>query len=251
MEQLAIEITMCAAELVYKWSPDSGSNKAAQTVAHFRVTMKDYVTWHSRISSLIFFIVLLGTGAVLGVVTTLNAMGYPESRFLATGITTLPQEVYSVASNDSVTTDTLSSEESNADDELLYETLPSIASTAESLVLMPQPVDLKLLSDVYHEMSEAELLWRASVGSNRRPRPDSVAPKVAFMFLTRGALPLRPLWERYFRGHRELYNIYVHGHPNYLPNFPPDSVFFRRNIPSKVSSTLFSYMHREFSSLHG
>lgn len=66
-------------------------------------------------------------------------------------------------------------------------------------------------------------------------------PKVAFMFLARGELPLRPLWEMFFRGHEGLYNIYLHLSPKYNGTVPRDSVFFGRRIPSKVSFLLFSF----------
>ncbi|CAI5535728.1 unnamed protein product [Closterium sp. Naga37s-1] len=35
-------------------------------------------------------------------------------------------------------------------------------------------------------------------------------PKIAFLFLTRGPLPLRPLWEEFFRGNMDWASIYVH-----------------------------------------
>jgi hypothetical protein len=61
--------------------------------------------------------------------------------------------------------------------------------------------------------------------------------KIAFLFLTREALPLQALWELYFKGHEGMYSIYVHAHPNYIfPNVSSSSVFFGRNIPSKVNN---------------
>ncbi|XP_008459241.2 glycosyltransferase BC10-like [Cucumis melo] len=58
--------------------------------------------------------------------------------------------------------------------------------------------------------------------------------KVAFMFLTRGDLPLRPFWERFFNGNEGLYSIYVHSDPSFNATFPLNSVFHGRTIPSKV-----------------
>uniref|UniRef100_J3KW55 Uncharacterized protein n=1 Tax=Oryza brachyantha TaxID=4533 RepID=J3KW55_ORYBR len=64
-----------------------------------------------------------------------------------------------------------------------------------------------------------------------------MAPKVAFLFLVRAQLPLRPLWERFFAGHRkELYSIYVHSDPPYAAPMPTDSVFYGRMIPSQKTS---------------
>ena len=87
-----------------------------------------------------------------------------------------------------------------------------------------------------HSMTDEELLWRASFAPRVREYPFRRVPKVAFMFLTRGPLPLVPLWERFFRGHEGGYSIYVHALPSYQANFTSESVFYQRQIPSKVSS---------------
>ncbi|KAL2896012.1 Teneurin-4 [Bienertia sinuspersici] len=76
-------------------------------------------------------------------------------------------------------------------------------------------------------MSDEELLWRASMAPQRKDL------KVAFMFLTKGALPLASLWELFFKGHQGLYSIYVHTHPSYNYSWPQDSVFYGKRIPSK------------------
>lgn len=96
---------------------------------------------------------------------------------------------------------------------------------------------------VWHAMTDEELLWRASFA----PRGDGGypfrrVPKVAFMFLAHGPLPLAPLWERFFRGHEGRYSIYLHTMPAYRANFTTDSVFYRRQIPSKVSSIVASLL---------
>lgn len=88
---------------------------------------------------------------------------------------------------------------------------------------------------VEHAMTDQELLWRASFAPRVRGYPFRRVPKVAFMFLTRGPLPLAPLWERFFRGHEGRYSIYVHALPSYHANFTSESVFYRRQIPSKVA----------------
>ncbi|RLN00620.1 hypothetical protein C2845_PM06G35210 [Panicum miliaceum] len=57
------------------------------------------------------------------------------------------------------------------------------------------------------------------------------------MFLTRGPLPLAPLWEKFFAGaDRALYSVYVHATPGYRPDFPPASAFYRRQVPSQVAA---------------
>jgi epsin len=84
-------------------------------------------------------------------------------------------------------------------------------------------------------MSDEELLWRASMVPRIKKYPFERTPKIAFMFLTIGPLPLAPLWERFFKGHKGLYSIYVHPLPSYRDNFPASSVFYRRQIPSQVA----------------
>ncbi|PKI62304.1 hypothetical protein CRG98_017305 [Punica granatum] len=87
-------------------------------------------------------------------------------------------------------------------------------------------------SNLLHDMNDTELFWRASFVPRVRDYPFKRVPKIAFMFLTKGPLPLAPLWERLFRGHEGLYSIYIHSHPSYVANFPPTSVFYKRQIPS-------------------
>ncbi|KAK4778911.1 hypothetical protein SAY86_006439 [Trapa natans] len=84
-----------------------------------------------------------------------------------------------------------------------------------------------------HDMDDEELFWRATMVPRIRRFPFKRVPKVAFLFLAKGPLPLGPLWELFFRGHGGLYSIYVHSHPSYNETFREDSVFHARRIPSK------------------
>lgn len=93
---------------------------------------------------------------------------------------------------------------------------------------------IKLPSNPMHNMTEEELFWRASLVPKVKNYPFKRVPKVAFMFLTRGPLPLYPLWERFFQGHDGLFSIYVHALPGYVPEFGRKSVFYQRQIPSQV-----------------
>ncbi|XP_020222394.1 glycosyltransferase BC10 [Cajanus cajan] len=86
-----------------------------------------------------------------------------------------------------------------------------------------------------HNMSDKELLWRASFVPRIKVYPYPRVPKIAFMFLTKGPLPLAPLWERFLKGHEKLFSIYIHSLPSFQPQFPPSSVFYNRQIPSKIS----------------
>ncbi|XP_066313921.1 glycosyltransferase BC10-like [Miscanthus floridulus] len=90
-------------------------------------------------------------------------------------------------------------------------------------------------SGVMHNMTDEELYWRASMAPMVRRTPVSRVPKVAFLFLVRGELPLRPLWEMFFAGHEGRYSIYVHAHPSYTGSPPTDSAFYGRYIPSQIT----------------
>ncbi|KAH7857181.1 hypothetical protein Vadar_009916 [Vaccinium darrowii] len=85
-----------------------------------------------------------------------------------------------------------------------------------------------------HEILEDEELMRRASMVPRTPEfPVGHVPKVAFLFLTRGTLPLAPLWEKFFEGHRGKYSIYVHSSPSFKDTVPRNSVFYGTRIPSK------------------
>lgn len=84
-----------------------------------------------------------------------------------------------------------------------------------------------------HGMTDEELFWRASMMPKKAEYPYDRVPKVAFMFLTRGPLPLLPLWERFFKGNEKLFSIYVHALPGYKLIVSNTSAFYGRQIPSK------------------
>lgn len=119
-------------------------------------------------------------------------------------------------------------------------------STIESWIRPP--------SNPLHIMNDTELLWRASFVPRINSYPFVRAPKIAFMFLTKGPLPMAPLWERFFKGHEGLYSIYVHTLPSYNDSFSPASVFYGRQIPSQVSATfnfliyflIYSFIKKQF-----
>ncbi|KAM5550482.1 glycosyltransferase BC10 [Rosa sericea] len=94
-------------------------------------------------------------------------------------------------------------------------------------------VSLKEQKLLVHNMSDEELLWRASMAP-QVDSPYNSVPKVAFMFLTKGPLPLAPLWDKFFKGHKGLYSIYVHAHPSFNESQPQTSVFYGRRIHSQA-----------------
>lgn len=94
-------------------------------------------------------------------------------------------------------------------------------------------------SKLLHTMNDSELFWRASFFPGIKSYPFRRNPKIAFMFLTKGPLPLAPLWERFFASHKGQYSIYIHSLPSYDADFPASSVFYKRQVPSQVS---FSFL---------
>ncbi|KAG8384096.1 hypothetical protein BUALT_Bualt04G0082500 [Buddleja alternifolia] len=84
-----------------------------------------------------------------------------------------------------------------------------------------------------HNMSDDELLSKASTVQDENNNNVVGNYKVAFMFLTPGRLPLAPFWDRFFKGYEGKYSIYVHPHPSYNESVPQDSAFFARRIPSQ------------------
>ncbi|KAL6007540.1 hypothetical protein ACLOJK_033038 [Asimina triloba] len=87
--------------------------------------------------------------------------------------------------------------------------------------------------EVWHTMNDKELLLQAAAMPHDENYQHKSAAKVAFLFLSKGRLPLRPLWERFFKGHDGLFSIYVHYSPEFKDQLPKSSVFFKRRIPSK------------------
>ncbi|KAL6585123.1 hypothetical protein OROMI_004412 [Orobanche minor] len=123
-----------------------------------------------------------------------------------------------------------------------YLKVPNEVATIHSRFLQcaqePENIDswIKPPSNLLHHMNDTELFWRASFVPSIKNYPFKRTPKVAFMFLTRGPLPLAPLWEKFFKGNDpKLYSIYIHSLPSYQPDFLPSSVFYGRQIPSQVA----------------
>ncbi|XP_078437227.1 glycosyltransferase BC10-like [Wolffia australiana] len=101
-----------------------------------------------------------------------------------------------------------------------------------------EPISLNLWIrppwSLIHDMTDEELFWRASLAPQRKNYPFKRIPRIAFMFLTKGPLPLYPLWEKFFEGHELFYSIYIHSMPSYQAVFPRSSPFYGRQIPSQV-----------------
>ncbi|XP_074310209.1 glycosyltransferase BC10-like [Silene latifolia] len=111
--------------------------------------------------------------------------------------------------------------------------LPEVSPLPLSPVIVetPVPPPPPPRRTLVHNMEDEELLLKATLVP--RIKENTLPPKIAFMFLVRGALPLAPLWDKFFSGHEGLYSIYVHANPTFNQSYPEDSVFHGRRIPSK------------------
>lgn len=59
-------------------------------------------------------------------------------------------------------------------------------------------------------------------------------PKIAFLFLTRGPMPLENIWHEFFRwrADRSRYSIYIHPHAGY--HYPPVSLFHGKEVEDEL-----------------
>ncbi|KAF8396354.1 hypothetical protein HHK36_017971 [Tetracentron sinense] len=103
------------------------------------------------------------------------------------------------------------------------------------------------------ELDDLALFRRASLASLHSSSTFShlgttnPQPKIAFLFLTNSDLKFAPLWEKFFKGNENLFNIYIHADPSSKIN-PPGGVFQDRFISAKktqrASPTLISATRR-------
>ena len=59
--------------------------------------------------------------------------------------------------------------------------------------------------------------------------------RIAFLFLTRGPLPLEPLWKRFFAGkqYSEQHSIWVHPGLDFA-GYPAENLFHGRELPTNL-----------------
>lgn len=176
---------------------------------------------HSYIQHLILYFLCFGSGLAIGIILSFYLQNHPQDSQI---------QQFS----------TLSKPESSQPPPVMCQQPLSPPPQTQNATLTGRTGlnDFLKVPNVTHDMKDDELLWRASMITRVEEYPFKRTPKVAFMFLAKGELPLAPLWEMFFKGHEGFYSIYVHSQPSYKGRFPEHSVFHGRRIPSKVNSLL-------------
>eukprot|EP00271_Cylindrocystis_brebissonii_P004654 TRINITY_DN1644_c0_g1_i1.p1 TRINITY_DN1644_c0_g1~~TRINITY_DN1644_c0_g1_i1.p1 ORF type:complete len:457 (-),score=39.90 TRINITY_DN1644_c0_g1_i1:397-1767(-) len=67
-------------------------------------------------------------------------------------------------------------------------------------------------------------LFAAALATGMGDTSSTFVRKIAFLFITRGPLPLAPLWARFFRGHKGKFSIFVHADPSYMKGHRNDTL---------------------------
>ncbi|KAM0887972.1 hypothetical protein ACQ4PT_028650 [Festuca glaucescens] len=111
----------------------------------------------------------------------------------------------------------------------------STAGTHEAAVPVSTEGE-RLHAAIKEEDDDEELMSLAAAA----PRAVAAgAPKVAFLFLAKWDLPMAPLWDKFFEGHRGLYSVYVHTDPAFNASATDQqSAFYGRHIPSKENDCM-------------
>ncbi|KAJ6354408.1 hypothetical protein OIU77_005091 [Salix suchowensis] len=94
-------------------------------------------------------------------------------------------------------------------------------------------------SNLLHKMGE-ELFWMASFAPQIKKYPFKRVPKIVFMFLTEGLLPLAPLWEKFLKGHEGPYRSIFIRCPHLKSNFHP--LQFSIGDKSQVSAPYLGFI---------
>ncbi|OEL14339.1 hypothetical protein BAE44_0024640 [Dichanthelium oligosanthes] len=127
-------------------------------------------------------------------------------------------------------------------------TLPAIpdADETEDLALFRRAV---LLSAAPASKSADPAAATTSFFGGALQRQKKKQPKVAFLFLTNSDLVFAPLWEKFFEGHHDLLNVYVHADPAAALASPTTPSFRGRIVhgtkaTQRASATLISAARR-------
>lgn len=127
---------------------------------------------------------------------------------------------------------------------LLFLLAPRVLPPHDVPISVPDELDDLSLFRHASDLNNPSSIPRSSISHLGSTNPK---PKIAFLFLTNADLSFAPLWQKFFEGHDNLYNIYIHCDPTTVIT-PPGGVFQNRFIASKrtqrASPTLISATRR-------
>ena len=95
----------------------------------------------------------------------------------------------------------------------------------------------KFLPDLMHMLLRVLIIilaFKSSICDNYSSKNQTIAQfKLAFLFLTRGPMPMEPLWRRFFAWNTDAtqYNIYIHPPPGF--SYPVHSIFHGKEIQNR------------------
>ncbi|KAI4340789.1 hypothetical protein MLD38_025595 [Melastoma candidum] len=174
-----------------------------------------------KLVQVLSFLVVFAAGVILGLLTSTHMNAHFTSRYAA------PLFSYNYVS---------AAPPSQADD-LCAEIVETVRAETEKKCVKVDCISMETFlhpQNLSHRMTDDEIMWRASMVPRKAEFPFKRVPKVAFMFLTRGPLPMLPLWEMFFEGQdKNLYSIYIHSH-GYDLKVSKESAFYGRHIPSQI-----------------
>ena len=105
-------------------------------------------------------------------------------------------------------------------------------------ILHPHGENLAARNPAWHNLTDEQLLFRSSAMPNLPEHHQKGTPKLALLFLTRGPLPLAPVWDQWLKSQDGLYSLYVHPKPGFKYGTEVADVFRGREIPSQVNALL-------------
>ena len=116
------------------------------------------------------------------------------------------------------------------------EFVPSPEGFKPTAILNPHGDNLAAHGPAWHNLTDEQLLFRSSAMPYLPEHYQRGTPKLALLYLTRGPLPLAPVWDQWLKGQDGLYSLYVHPAPGFKYGTEVADVFRGREIPSQVNA---------------
>ncbi|KAH7857923.1 hypothetical protein Vadar_017976 [Vaccinium darrowii] len=203
-------------------------------------TIKPFISM-IHLSSLIKNLILFACALAIGITGISYLNGYPFNHYLNKLSHNIPSAIGTFSTQNTPRIANFHGFPFNHEPNKLSDDIPSPIETS-STQNTPRTANFnqRKAFSTREILEDEELMRRASMVPRTPEFPVEHVAKVAFLFLTRGDLPLAPLWEKFFEGHSGKYSIYVHSSPSFNGTVPRNSVFYGTRIPSKSLAFPFS-----------